>query len=131
MGAFWNLFICVLTVWLTKGSCLPVGGSTESSDNGLQRRMRDLPPNDFSIKKALTLHHSHKSMSLREYKKVELETKEVDVNVSAVLLKVVVESKSSGNLSLADGAKGNLSLADGAKELPEHTDIVQQVALQH
>ncbi|XP_038565673.1 vegetative cell wall protein gp1-like [Micropterus salmoides] len=39
MGAVQVLVICVLTVFLAKGSCLPVGGPNERHD-GLQRRVR-------------------------------------------------------------------------------------------
>nr|XP_040033476.1 uncharacterized protein LOC120819820 isoform X5 [Gasterosteus aculeatus aculeatus] len=72
MGVFWALLVSVLTVWFTKGSGLPVGGKNEMSGNGQQRTMRDLSPNDSSMKKALTLQHSLESVLLRKSKEDEI-----------------------------------------------------------
>ncbi|XP_044035423.1 uncharacterized protein LOC122867990 [Siniperca chuatsi] len=82
MGAVRVLFIYVLTVWLAKGSCLPVGGANERHDNGLQRRMRDLSPNEISIKKALVLVQSMESMLQQDAKEVQLESNEVEAKAS-------------------------------------------------
>ncbi|TDG98340.1 hypothetical protein EPR50_G00218020 [Perca flavescens] len=83
MGAVWVFVSCVLTVWLTKGSCLPVGGTNERHDNGLERRMiRDLSPNDISMKKAFALLQSMESMLTQSAKEVQLETNEVEAEAS-------------------------------------------------
>ncbi|KAF1374239.1 hypothetical protein PFLUV_G00247820 [Perca fluviatilis] len=83
MGAIWAFVICVLTVWITKGLCLPVGGTNERRDNGLQRRMiGDLSPNDISMKKAFALLQSMESMLTQSAKEVQLETNEVEAEAS-------------------------------------------------
>ncbi|XP_077954212.1 uncharacterized protein LOC144395159 [Gasterosteus aculeatus] len=96
MGGFWALLVFVLTVWFTKGSGWPVGG-TNVNGNGPQRAMRELSPNEPSIKKALTLHQSEsESVFLRKSKEVQLETNEVEVKASAAYLKAVEHAHNDG-----------------------------------
>ncbi|XP_049916368.1 polysialoglycoprotein-like [Epinephelus moara] len=91
MGAVWALLFCLLTVWLVKGSCLPVGGTNEGLD-ALQRRIRDVSPNDISIKKALALLQSMETMLEHNAKEVQLETNEVEAEASVGHLKLVQQT---------------------------------------
>ncbi|KAL6117290.1 uncharacterized protein ACO6RY_15102 [Pungitius sinensis] len=106
MGAFWALIVAVLAFWFTIGSGLPVGDTDEMSGNGPQREMRDVSPNDPSIKKVLTLQQSHESVFLKS--KVQLETNEVEVKASAVYLEVVAHAQNRGRKSSNMGHNGTL-----------------------
>ncbi|XP_045925020.1 polysialoglycoprotein-like isoform X1 [Micropterus dolomieu] len=54
MGAVQVLVICVLTVFLAKGSCLPVGGKNEKHDDGLQKKVGDLLQQDVKQAKPVS-----------------------------------------------------------------------------
>ncbi|XP_030259620.1 keratin, type I cytoskeletal 10-like isoform X2 [Sparus aurata] len=90
MGAMWAFFICVLTVWLAKGSCLPVGGTNKRNEHVPQRKMEDSSPNELSLKKAIALLQSMESMlGEQEAKEVQLETNDVEVESSVSHVKPV------------------------------------------
>ncbi|XP_062414614.1 aspartate, glycine, lysine and serine-rich protein-like [Pungitius pungitius] len=123
MGAFWALIVAVLALWFTTGSGLPVGDTNEMRSNGPQRTMRDVSPNDPSIKKVLTLQQSHQSVFLKKSKEVQLETNKVAVKLSAVYLEVVEHAQNRGrkdssnvghNGTLGDdgGNAGNSTVGD-------------------
>ncbi|XP_030257786.1 uncharacterized protein LOC115572110 isoform X2 [Sparus aurata] len=55
MGAMWAFFICVLTVWLAKGSCLPVGGTNKRNEHVPQRKMEvQLETNDVEAESSVS-----------------------------------------------------------------------------
>ncbi|XP_036938391.1 glycine-rich cell wall structural protein 1.0-like isoform X4 [Acanthopagrus latus] len=94
MGAIWAFFVCVLTVWLAKGSCWPVGGTNKRNDHGLQRKMEDLSPNELSLKKAIALLQSMESKLEQEAKaalslSVQLETNDVEAESPVGHVKLV------------------------------------------
>ncbi|XP_044074407.1 autotransporter adhesin BpaC-like [Siniperca chuatsi] len=152
MGAVRVLLICVLTVWFAKGSCLPVGGTNERRDNGLQRRMRDLSPNEISINNALVLLQSIESILQQEVKEVQLESNEVEATASIGHQKLVQQHLNrlkdlkteedgelrSDNATAADNATASreaaaadnatLGAADNATAATENTVIVIIVA---
>nr|XP_019939135.1 PREDICTED: uncharacterized protein LOC109627158 isoform X4 [Paralichthys olivaceus] len=126
MGAVEALLICVLTSWLTNGLCLPYGSKNEIEGNVLNRKMGELFPDDFALKKALGLIHSVESVLKEHVKEVLLETNEVEAEVlvglkpeenrcppCAVGVDVTLDGAVPGNVTLDGSARGNVTL-DGS-----------------
>nr|XP_019939141.1 PREDICTED: uncharacterized protein LOC109627158 isoform X9 [Paralichthys olivaceus] len=126
MGAVEALLICVLTSWLTNGLCLPYGSKNEIEGNVLNRKMGELFPDDFALKKALGLIHSVESVLKEHVKEVLLETNEVEAEVlvglkpeenrcppCAVGVDVTLDGAVPGNVTLDGSAGVNVTL-DGA-----------------
>nr|XP_043872607.1 polysialoglycoprotein-like isoform X2 [Solea senegalensis] len=81
MAAVGALLVCVLSIWIFEGSCLPLGGTTELHGNGVNMKMEEQFTNDIDIKKALGLFQSMEAMLMDSAKEVLLETNEVEVLV--------------------------------------------------
>ncbi|KAK2820926.1 hypothetical protein Q5P01_023885 [Channa striata] len=73
MGAVGVLLIYVLTVCLAKGSCLAGSDTNDGQESGLHRTLRDVFPNENSIKKALRLFHSMKTVVQVQLSLVDVE----------------------------------------------------------
>ncbi|XP_042364333.1 polysialoglycoprotein-like isoform X2 [Plectropomus leopardus] len=102
MAAMWGLLVCVLVVWITKGSSVPIGGTDERLENGQQRRVR-ASPNDISIKKALALLQSMETMLEHNTNDVQLETNEVEAEASVGHLKLVQQIKPKDDKPMTSG----------------------------
>ncbi|XP_074475727.1 uncharacterized protein LOC141758336 isoform X2 [Sebastes fasciatus] len=113
MGSVWALLICVLTAWLAKGFCLPVGGTNERRENGQQRRITDLFPDEVSIQKALALFQSMESMLEGDAKEVQLETNEVEAEASVGQLKHPLNSIGKKNQTAGEGGIGKKNQTAG------------------
>ncbi|KAK2820925.1 hypothetical protein Q5P01_023884 [Channa striata] len=94
MGAVGVLLIYVLTVCLAKGSCLAGSDTNDGQESGLHRTLRDVFPNENSIKKALRLFHSMKTVV-----QVQLAANEVADNLTGSPAVVTTTSEENGHLS--------------------------------
>ncbi|XP_037546147.1 polysialoglycoprotein [Nematolebias whitei] len=79
MGVVRGLIICLVAVWLRKGSCLPIDVPNDRADHEEQKMEDDLSPNDIALKNVIAFFQSKDARLKQHAKEVYLETNEVEV----------------------------------------------------